>query len=98
VPTRNDTARLDLKFQRQAGDDIGTAIARLRELIERDKRVLRLADVGVESVGDGSYTLAADLWVSRGDATAVRFDLNRTVKEEFDRRPPAAVERRAGSG
>jgi len=26
----------------------------------------------------------------------VRFDLNRTVKEEFERRPLAAVERRAG--
>ena len=37
---------------------------------------------------------------SRRDATAVQFDLNRTVKEEFERRAPkaapAAVERRAG--
>jgi len=45
--------------------------------------------------------LAAHVWVSRPDAIAVRFDLNRTVKEEFERRPPAAVtraavERRAG--
>jgi hypothetical protein len=55
----------------------------------------------VESLGDGNYTLAAHLWVSRPEATALRFDLNRTVKEEFERRPPAnmtraAVERRAG--
>jgi small conductance mechanosensitive channel len=96
VPTRNDTARLELHFQRPANDDIGAAIGRLRELIQRDKRVLRLADIGVETVGDGAYTLAAHLWAARSDATAVRFDLNRTVKEEFDRRPLAAVERRTG--
>lgn len=101
VPTRNDTARIDLRFQRPAKDDIGAAIARLGELIQRDTRVLRVSDIGVESVGDGNYTLAAHLWVFRRDATAVRFDLNRTVKEEFELRPPitmkrAAVERRAG--
>lgn len=101
VPTRNDTARIDLRFQRPANDDIGAAIGRLEELIKRDKRVQRVSDIGVESVGDGNYTLAANLWVSRRQATTVRFDLNRTVKEEFERRPPAnvtraAVERRAG--
>lgn len=96
VPTRNDTARLELRFQRPANDDIGAAIARLRELIARDQRVLRIADIGVETVGDGNYTLAAHLWMPRRDATALRFDLNRTVKEELDRRPLAAVERRAG--
>jgi small conductance mechanosensitive channel len=101
VPTRNDTTRIAIAFQRPASDDIGTAIARLKELLQRDKRVLRVADVGVDSVGDGTYTLAAHLWASRRDATAMRFDLNRAVKEEFEHRPPAnvtrpAVERRAG--
>lgn len=101
VPTRNDTARIDLRFQRPANDDVATAIARLQELIQRDKRVAQVADVGIEAFGDGNYTLAAHVWVPRQEATAVRFDLNRTVKEEFEGRPPqgiraAAVERRAG--
>lgn len=96
VPTRNDTARLDLRFQRPVSEDVGAAIARLEELIGRDKRVLRISDIGVESVSDGGYTLAAHVWASRRDATAVRFDLNRAVKEEFERRPLASVERRAG--
>lgn len=101
VPTRNDTTRIELTFQRPANDDIGAAIARLKELTPRDKRVLRVSDIGVESVGDGNYTLAVHLWVSRRDATTMRFDLNRAVKEEFERRAPAnitraAVERRAG--
>jgi small conductance mechanosensitive channel len=96
VPTRHGTARLELHFQRPSNDDIGTAIGRLRELIERDKRVLRIADIGVETLANDNYTLAAHLWVSRQDVTAVLFDLNRTVKDEFERHPLAAVERRAG--
>lgn len=28
----------------------------------------------------------------------VKYDLNRSIKEEFDRKPPATVERRAGWG
>src|SRR3954470_3811066 len=68
VPTRNDTTRIELTFQRPANDDIGAAIARLREMIGRDKRVQRISDIGVETVGDGNYTLAAHVWLSRPDA------------------------------
>jgi small conductance mechanosensitive channel len=100
VPTRNNTARIDLRHTRPASEDIGSAIARLKQSIERDKRVQRVADVGVESVSDANYTLLAHVWVERANQTTLLFDLNRTVKEEFDRRPakagPAAVERRAG--
>ena len=97
VPTANETVRLDMQFQRPANDDVGAAISRLRSLLERDKRVKKVADVGMEAVGDGNYTLAAHVWVAQEEATAVRFDLNRAVKEEFDRlSAPAAVERRAG--
>jgi hypothetical protein len=56
-----------------------------------------VTDIGVESVSDANYTLLARAWVERSDQPAVLFDLNRTIKEEFDRRAgPAAVERRAG--
>ena len=76
------------------------AIARLKQVIERDQRVQRLADVGMESASDANYTLVAHVWVERANQTALLFDLNRAVKEEFDRRSaksgPAAVERRAG--
>jgi small conductance mechanosensitive channel len=99
VPSQGDTARIDLRYPRPANDDVGAAIARLKELIQRDKRVLGVAAIGVESIGDGTYTLAAQALVSRSEEVAVRFDLNRTVKEEFERRAPkapTAVERRAG--
>jgi small conductance mechanosensitive channel len=94
VPTRNDTSRIDLHYPRPANDDVGAAIGRLKSVIQRDKRILRVASIGVESVGDGSYTLAAHIWVRRPDEQAVKFDLNRTVKEDLDalaRKPGAAA-------
>ena len=100
VPRHNDMVRIELQYPRPANDDVDAAIARLKDLIERDKRVRRVDAIGVESIGDGSYTLAAQAWVNRRDALAVKYDLNRTVKEEFERgapkAAPAAVERRAG--
>src|SRR5262249_28762650 len=98
VPTRNDTARLHRRFHRPAH---GARDAAVTPLIERDSRVVRLADIGIDSVADGNYVLAAHVWVKHADQAALRFDLNRVVKDEFDRpaaKPgPAAVERRAGS-
>ena len=89
VPTRNDTARIDLRFQRPANDDIGAAIARLHELIQRDKRVLRIADIGVETVGDGNYTLAAHIWVPRPrrDGRALRSQSHGEGRARPPRRP-----------
>src|SRR5215468_3109679 len=63
VPTRNDTSRIDLHYPRPANDDVGAAIGRLKSVIQRDKRILRVSSIGVESVGDGGYTLAAHIWV-----------------------------------
>jgi small conductance mechanosensitive channel len=86
VPARTDTARIELRYQRPANEDVGSAVSRLKELIERDSRVSRISDIGVDSVGDGNYMLAAQVWVGRADQTAVRFDLNRAIKEQFERR------------
>jgi len=95
VPTRNDTTRLDLQFPRPANDDVGAAIARLKTILQDDKRILYTSAIGVDALGNATYTLAARVWVHRQEATTVRFDLNRAVKEEFERQP-AAVERSAG--
>jgi small conductance mechanosensitive channel len=99
VPSRGDTAVIDLHYPRPANDDVGAAIARLKEIIQHDQRVLDVVAIGVDTIGDGTYTLAAQVLVRRPQEVAVRFDLNRTVKEEFERRapkPPTAVERRTG--
>lgn len=96
VPTRNDTARVDLHVPRPTNDDVGAAIGKLKNIIARDQRVMHVAAIGVEALEADKYILAAQVWVNRPDAGKVRFDLNRTIKDEFDRKPPTLVERKAG--
>lgn len=96
VPTRNDTARIDLRVPRPANEDVGVSISRLKNLIERDKRALNVSAIGIDTLEADKYTLAAQVWAHRDQVTALKYDLNRSIKEEFERKPPAAVERRAG--
>ncbi len=95
IPSRNDTERVELRFTRPLGDDVGLAIEGVRNIVDRDKRITRMAQIGVDTVADDHYVLVARLWVTRRDAMQVRFDTNRMVKEEFQRRPPAAEQPRA---
>jgi len=92
VPSRNDTARVEVKFTRPLSDDVQTAVDRLSELVAHDKRINRVAQIGVDSVNEGNFVLVARVWVPRRDAMQVHFDLNRAVKEEFERRPPTREE------
>lgn len=97
VPTRNDTARLEIRVPRPANEDIDTSISRLQTLIERDARVLEVSAIGIDALEADKYTLAAQVWTERGSLIPLRYDLNRSIKEEFDRKPQsAAVEHRAG--
>ncbi|HEY2595130.1 MAG TPA: mechanosensitive ion channel domain-containing protein [Chloroflexota bacterium] len=95
VPSRNETERVELRFTRPISDDIETAIARVRDLVSRDKRVTQMAQIGVDTVGDANYVLVARLWVPRHVATQVHFDVNRAIMEEFQRRAPKHEEARA---
>lgn len=95
VPSRNDTERIELKFTRALADDIGSTIEQLREVVGRDRRITRAAQIGVDTVSDSNYTVVIRVWVERSIALQVRFDLNRAVKEEFQRRAAAAEQSRA---
>jgi small conductance mechanosensitive channel len=95
VPSRNDTERVELKFTRPNSDDIEIAIGRVQELVHHDRRIERVAQIGVDVVNENNYVLVARLWVPRPEAAQVRFDLNRAVKEEFLRRVPKREETRA---
>jgi small conductance mechanosensitive channel len=95
VPSRNDTERVEAKFTRPLSDDLDIAIARVQELVKRDRRIERVAQIGVDAVNENNYVLVARVWVPRADAAQVHFDLNRAVKEEFQRRAPKREEARA---
>jgi small conductance mechanosensitive channel len=95
VPSRNETERVELRFTRPLSDDIGTAVSRIRALVRQDGRVTDVAQIGIDAVNEGNYVLVARVWVPRHDALQIKFDLNRAVKEEFQRRPPTREEARA---
>jgi small conductance mechanosensitive channel len=95
IPSRNDTERVEIKFTRPHTDDVGTAIDRLCALVQRDRRIREVAQIGIDTVNEGNYVLVARVWVPRRDALQIRFDLNRAVKEDFQRRPPTREEARA---
>ena len=95
VPSRNDTERVELKFTRPMSDDVETAVARLRELVKQDRRITRVAQIGVDTVNEANYVLVVRVWATRDDAPQIHFDLNRAVKEEFQRRAPHREEARA---
>ena len=95
VPSRNDNERIELKFTRPISDDIEIAVARLEALVKQDKRIERVAQIGVDTVNDSNYVLVIRAWVPRPQAMQVRFDLNRAAKEEFQRRAPQREEARA---
>ncbi len=95
IPSRNDLERLELKLPRPLADDIGIAIDRLREIASRDSRITNVAEIGVDTLTDANYVLVVRLWVARADATQVQFDLNRAIKEEFQRHPPVGEQARA---
>ncbi len=87
VPTRNDSTRLDFRMTRPADDDTNATIERLRAALEGHPHVMRIEDIGIDSLGDASHTLVARVWVARAGTDAARFEINRSIKEAFATRP-----------
>jgi len=88
VPSRNSTERVELKFTRPIAEDAGLVIDRIKALVAQDKRISRVAQIGIDTVSAGDFIVVARLWVERHEASQVRFDLNRTIKDDFQRHPP----------
>ena len=95
VPSRNDTERVELKFTRPLSDELDLVMERLQEIARNDRRVTEVAQVGIDTVNENNYVLVVRLWVKRAQAMQAKFDLNRTITEEFRRRPPVREEARA---
>jgi len=95
VPSRNDTERVELKFVRPLGDDAGLAIDRIKAIVGHDRRITRVAQIGIDTVNAGDFVIIVRVWVKRHEAMQIHFDLNRAVKEEFQHRPPVVEQPRA---
>ena len=80
------TRRVDLTVGIGYGDNIDKAIDTVRAMIAADDRALRDPEpqVAVTELGDSTVNILFRVWVNSGDYWAVRWDLTKQVKEQFD--------------
>jgi small conductance mechanosensitive channel len=86
--TRNATRRVELKFLLSYVDDATLALKIVHEIVVRDDRVLENPppQIGLASFADTGITIVAQIWTAPANVQAVQFDMNRAVKDAFDRK------------
>ncbi|WP_462319351.1 mechanosensitive ion channel family protein [Marinilabilia sp.] len=79
--------RVDFTFGIGYNDDIDKAKQVIREVIEKDGRILKDPEpfIAVSNLGDSSVDLVTRVWANAGDYWGIFFDMQETVKKEFDR-------------
>jgi small conductance mechanosensitive channel len=84
--TGNPTRRIDFTFGIGYGDDLAKAQGILERIIAADERVLKDPDpvIRVHELADSSVNFVVRPWVKTTDYWAVRWDIIRAVKEQFD--------------
>ncbi|MEM7766140.1 MAG: mechanosensitive ion channel domain-containing protein [Pseudomonadota bacterium] len=79
--------RVDVDFGIDYGDDIDTALAIVKRIVEADSRILVDPEpfVRVTNLGDSSVDITTRSWVIAADYWDVKFDTIKAVKQAFDR-------------
>jgi small conductance mechanosensitive channel len=90
--SREPTRRNELKISVAYEDDIDLAMERLMNLAKADPRVLTspAPSVFIDSLGDGTISVALRYWAKTGDWWLVSRDMVKRVKLAFDDNPDAA--------
>jgi len=80
------TRRADIIVGISYGDDIGKAIAALKDVADKDARVLKNPEplAVVSALSASSVDMMLRVWMKNADYWPVRFDLTRAVKERMD--------------
>lgn len=83
---RRGTRRFELTMGIGYKDDIGAAMAEIRQLFEADARILQNPAPGVwtSGLGDSSVNLVIRAWTRTADTWGAQTDLLRAIKEHFD--------------
>lgn len=83
----NGTRRCETVMGISYSDDISKAQNVMRDLISSDSRVMAdpVLNIVVSSLGDSSVNLTAYYWTQSTDFFATRMDMNKRLKEAFDR-------------
>ncbi|MEP7098603.1 MAG: mechanosensitive ion channel domain-containing protein, partial [Dokdonella sp.] len=84
---RRGTRRFDFTVRVGLKDDIGVAVTEIRQLFERDARILKNPAPGVwtSELGETSVDLIVRAWTTSDDFWATKTDFLRAVKERFDK-------------
>lgn len=83
---RRGTRRFEITMGIGYRDDLGAAMAEIRQLFDADGRILSDPAPGVwtSGLGDSSVSLVIRAWARTADAWSVQTDLLRAIKERFD--------------
>ncbi|MEM6832325.1 MAG: mechanosensitive ion channel family protein [Sphingomonadales bacterium] len=83
----NGTRRCETVMGIGYSDDIDKAIGVMRALLEKDDRILPdpAINIVVSALGDSAVNLTAYYWTEAGDFFATRMDMNKWMKEAFDK-------------
>ena len=85
--SHHETRRVDLVMGIDYADDIDKAQTVVERVVKADSRVL--ADpapmVVVGNLGESSVDLTIRVWCQSGDYWPLKFDLTKTLKQEFDK-------------
>jgi small conductance mechanosensitive channel len=81
-----ETRRNDIVIGVSYADDLGTAEAVIRRVLDADERVMRepAPQVAVAELGDSSVNFVVRPWCTRADSWDLRFHLLRRLKEELE--------------
>ena len=83
---RRGTRRFELKVGIGYKDDIGAAMAEIRQLFDADERILKDPAPGVwtSALSESSVDLMVRAWARPADLWVTQTDLLRAIKEHFD--------------
>jgi len=83
----NDNRRNDLVMGVSYSDDLGVAKQTIEGVLAADDRVLKdpVPVVAISELGDSSVNFVVRPWCRKEDYWALRFDLNRRLKEELEK-------------
>jgi len=81
-----ETRRIDMVMGISYDDNIQTAIDTIHRIVTADERVLADPEplIAVSNLGDSSVDIIVRPWCNAADYWAIRFDLNRKLKESLE--------------
>jgi small conductance mechanosensitive channel len=82
-----DTRRVDLQVSLGYGTDVEKALGVISDVLKLDARILPdpAPEISVSELADWRVRFVIRPWVKKEDYWPVRFDLNRRMKESFDK-------------